>query len=226
MASACQAGKAMLKDVPMKSPKIRSPRKPKGHGAERREEILDAALALFSQKGVHAVSTRQIAEVAGISQPALYAYFATKDDIAAELCVRAFAILADRIVAARADMAPTPESFERCLRVYIDFGVQNPDAYRVAFMLEKSVDGSFLEKTSGRPMAAGLDTFRMFLAMVSDFHARGMTVSEDPMVATQTLWAGLHGLVALLIARPEFPWVERETLIATHVAMLRRGALK
>ena len=44
--------------------KTRSPRKPKGHGAERREEILDAAQSLFAQKGVHAVSTRQIAEIA------------------------------------------------------------------------------------------------------------------------------------------------------------------
>jgi AcrR family transcriptional regulator len=206
--------------------KTRSPRKPKGQGAERREEILDAAQALFGQKGVHAVSTRQIAELAGISQPALYAYFATKDEIAAELCVRAFAILTARIDATASGLPPTAESLERCLRVYIDFGLENPDAYRVAFMLEKSVDGSFLQKAGDRPMRAGLDAFQRFLAMVSKLHAGGLTTSDDPLVATQVLWAGLHGLVSLLIARPEFPWVDREALIATHVAMLRRGALK
>ncbi len=206
--------------------KTRSPRKPKGQGAERREEILDAALTLFGQKGVHAVSTRQIAELAGISQPALYAYFTTKDDIAAELCVRAFAILGQRMAQARVDYTPTAANFERCLRVYIDFGLDHPDAYRVAFMLEKSVDGSFLEKTGGKPMAAGLETFKVFVEMVAEFRTRGETVSDDVMAATQVLWAGLHGLVALLIARPEFPWVDREKLIATHVAMLARGALK
>ena len=210
----------------MKSPKTRSPRKPKGHGGERREEILDAALTLFSQKGVQAVSTRQIAEIAGISQPALYAYFATKDDIAAELCVRAFAILGRRMEEARVDYVPTAENFERCLRVYIDFGLDHPDAYRVAFMLEKSVDGSFLEKTGGRPMIAGTEVFAVFAQMVAEFHARGETVSDDPEAAAQSLWAGLHGLVSLLIARPEFPWVDREQLIAIHVAMLRKGALK
>jgi AcrR family transcriptional regulator len=209
----------------MTAPKTRSPRKRKGQGAERREEILDAAQSLFAQKGVHAVSTRQIAEIAGISQPALYAYFATKDDIAAELCVRAFAILGQRMDRARADYRPTAENFERCLRVYIDFGLDHPDAYRVAFMLEKSVDGSFLEKTGGKPMEAGKAVFAVFVEMVGEFHARGETVSDDPMAAAQVLWAGLHGLVSLLIARPEFPWVERERLIATHVAMLRRGAL-
>jgi len=210
----------------MRTPRTRSPRKPKGQGAERREEILDAAQALFGQKGVHAVSTRQIAELAGISQPALYAYFTTKDEIAAELCVRAFDILGQRMAAARVDYTPTPESFERCLRVYIDFGLDHPDAYRVAFMLEKSVDGSFLEKTGGRPMLAGKQVFHVFVEMVGELHARGQMAGGDVMAATQSLWAGLHGLVSLLIARPEFPWVEREQLIATHVAMLRRGALK
>jgi len=215
-----------MKSPALRVPKSRSPRKPKGQGAERREEILDAAQSLFAQKGVHAVSTRQIAEIAGISQPALYAYFATKDDIAAELCVRAFAILAERMAAARVGYTPTPENFERCLRVYIDFGLDHPDAYRVAFMLEKSVDGSFLEKTGGRPMIAGKEVFAVFVEMVGELHARGLMAGEDVMAATQSLWAGLHGLVSLLIARPEFPWIDRERLIATHVAMLRRGALK
>ena len=210
----------------MKTPSIRSPRKAKGHGGERREEILDAALTLFSEKGVHAVSTRQIAELAGISQPALYAYFATKDDMAAELCVRAFAILIERMTAARVDHQPTPENFERTLRVYVDFGVENPNPYRVAFMIEKSQHGEFLEKTAGRPLIAGLEAFGLFRDMVGEYQAAGLTVLDDAQLATQTLWAGLHGLVSLLIARAEFPWVERETLIAAHIAMLRRGALK
>ena len=210
----------------MKTPTTRSPRKPKGHGGERREEILDAALALFSAKGVHAVSTRQIAEQAGISQPALYAYFATKDDMAAELCVRAFAILIARMQAARVVGEPTVENFERSLRVYVDFGVENPNAYRVAFMIEKSHNGEFLEKTQNRPLIAGLEAFQVFRDMVGEYQALELTVLDDPQLATQTLWAGLHGLVSLLIARSEFPWVDRESLISAHIAMLRRGALK
>jgi hypothetical protein len=75
-------------------------------------------------------------------------------------------------------------------------------------------------------MAAGQEVFQVFVEMVGELHARGLMAGDDVMAATQSLWAGLHGLVSLLIARPEFPWIERETLIATHVAMLRRGALK
>ena len=210
----------------MKSPQVRSPRKPKGQGSERREEILDAALRLFSAKDVHVVSTRQIAEAAGISQPALYAYFATKDDLIAELCVRAFAKLKARMDDGKSRWTPTPEMFDRAMMTYIDFALREPDAYRVAFMVEKSHDGAFNARTGGRPMAAGMEAFQGFVAMIADLHAAGLTHDDDPLRLTQTLWAGLHGLVSLLIARSEFPWVEREALIAGHIAMLRRGALK
>lgn len=210
----------------MTAPKVRSPRKPKGQGAERREEILDAALKLFSAKGLHAVSTRQIAEAVGISQPALYAYFATKDDITAELCIRAFAILVERMEATRADFVPTAESFERALRVYVDFGLQNPDAYRVAFMVEKGLDGTYKERVGDRPMMAGIGAFQRFAEIVSEVRDAGLTHDDDVQRITQTLWAGLHGLVSLLIARADFPWVEREVLIACHISLLRRGALK
>ena len=85
----------------MNAPSSRSPRKAKGQGAERREEILAAALSLFTEFGIYAVSTRQIAQAVGISQPTLYAYFPTKDDIGHELQDRAFALLARKLAGDR-----------------------------------------------------------------------------------------------------------------------------
>jgi hypothetical protein len=42
----------------------------------------------------------------------------------------------------------------------------------------------------------------------------------------QSIWAGMHGLVSLLIARPGFPWAEREALVAGHVRMLAAMAMR
>jgi AcrR family transcriptional regulator len=53
-------------------------RKTKG---ERREEILDAALELFADKGLHGASTEEIARRAGISQPYVFRLFGTKKDL-------------------------------------------------------------------------------------------------------------------------------------------------
>jgi AcrR family transcriptional regulator len=46
--------------------------------AERREEILDAALIEFAERGLHGASTEDIARRAGISQPYVFRLFGTK----------------------------------------------------------------------------------------------------------------------------------------------------
>ncbi|RAK60409.1 TetR family transcriptional regulator [Phenylobacterium hankyongense] len=49
--------------------------------AERPSEIIDAALAVFAEKGFAAAKLDEIAARAGVSKGALYLYFATKQDL-------------------------------------------------------------------------------------------------------------------------------------------------
>jgi AcrR family transcriptional regulator len=196
-----------------------SPRKPKGSGFERREEILGASLRLFGERGVHGVSTRQIAEAVGISQPTLYAYFPSKDHIAAELCARAFAELERRLSGPH--FAYTEEGLAAAFRTYVDFGLENPDAYRVAFMIETPPTPAGMD--AHKP---GQEAFDVLRHAIGRMHAEGLTAADDPERLAQSLWAGMHGLVSLLIARPHFPWVDREALIDSHVRMLARAALR
>jgi AcrR family transcriptional regulator len=49
--------------------------------AERREEILDAALEEFALRGLHGASTEDIARRAGISQPYVFRLFGTKKEL-------------------------------------------------------------------------------------------------------------------------------------------------
>src|SRR6478752_5014587 len=48
---------------------------------ERREEILDAALEVFADQGLHGASTETIARAAGISQPYVFRLFGTKKEL-------------------------------------------------------------------------------------------------------------------------------------------------
>ncbi len=52
-----------------------------GEGAETRLAILRAARGLFMEHGYRAVSTRQIADACGLTQPALYRHFADKQEL-------------------------------------------------------------------------------------------------------------------------------------------------
>ena len=54
-------------------------------GATPREQILDAAAALFAERGFAATTTRLIAERVGIRQASLYYHFAGKDELLIEL---------------------------------------------------------------------------------------------------------------------------------------------
>jgi AcrR family transcriptional regulator len=57
---------------------------------ERREEILDAAQAVFAAKGLHGASTEEIARLAGISQPYIFRLFGTKKALYTVVVARCF----------------------------------------------------------------------------------------------------------------------------------------
>jgi AcrR family transcriptional regulator len=57
---------------------------------ERREEILDAAIAQFAEKGLHGASTEEIARLAGISQPYVFRLFGTKKELYIAVVARCF----------------------------------------------------------------------------------------------------------------------------------------
>jgi TetR/AcrR family transcriptional regulator, cholesterol catabolism regulator len=53
---------------------------------KRYAEILDAAAAIFAEKGYHGASTTDIADRLGIQQAGVYYYFKSKDSVLAEVC--------------------------------------------------------------------------------------------------------------------------------------------
>jgi AcrR family transcriptional regulator len=54
---------------------------PRHTATERRDDVLDAALVEFAERGFEGTSTEDIAKRAGISQPYLFRLFGTKKDL-------------------------------------------------------------------------------------------------------------------------------------------------
>ena len=102
--------------------RVGRPRARAGSGAGRtpRQEILDAAAALFGESGYTATSTRAIAERVGIRQASLYYHFAGKDDILLELLEASVRPTLDVVGALRA-AAPDPAAALHAL-VVVDVG--------------------------------------------------------------------------------------------------------
>ena len=141
----------------------------------------------------------------------------------AELQNRAFALLAQALaLGAKGDVASRDE-LVAMLRIYVDFGLSHPDMYRIAFMADNAQVRSWLPQSLS---PATQSTYGVLRAMITDLHARGLTVDLDPETLTQSTWSGMHGLVSLMIAKPGFPWVEREHLITSHLGLIAGSLLQ
>ena len=197
-------------------------RKARGDGHERRAEILDAAQRLFVEHGYEGATIRKIADAVGLSSTALYMHFREKDEILAEICRASFARLIDANDAIRHTTERPETRLVLMLRAYLDFAFANPDAYRLVYLTRPAEARGGAEATA---TALGHQLYRSFETEVEAVAAAGR-LAEDPRVAAQVLWAGVHGLASLIITKPYFDWVERDRLVDALLASLERGLIR
>jgi AcrR family transcriptional regulator len=79
-----------------------TPSKRERQREERRSQILDAALVVFSQKGYHATNVSDVAAQAGVSQGTIYWYFESKDELFRAALLSAFMDIGEETLGALA----------------------------------------------------------------------------------------------------------------------------
>lgn len=182
------------------------------HKTELRQQILDAAREVFVTEGYRNVSMRKIAERIEYSPTTIYLYFRDKADLLRSLTEETFSKLAHSFERITREHGDPLERLRKGLRAYVEFGLNNPNDYRVAFLLEHEPlvadQGGHLDETSMAHRAYGF-----LRSTVQDCVEQRRFRQVDIETAGQALWAAAHGLTALLIVHPEFPWVERDALI-------------
>src|ERR1700754_4520796 len=105
----------MLASVPGRPTFKRLPR------AVREQQMLDAAVRVFSRRGFHEASMDEIADEAGISKPMVYAYLGAKDDLFRACVNREGTRLLESIVATVSEDLPADEQLWRGLRGFFGF---------------------------------------------------------------------------------------------------------
>jgi AcrR family transcriptional regulator len=177
--------------------------------SETRERILDAARELFASTGYEGVGMREIAAKIEYSPTAIYAHFANKEELFHEICYADFRKLAHSF----RDIAATPDPLDRIRRAgeaYIEFGINHPNHYRLMFMTHHPFDKSACPcdlPEKGNPEE---DAYAFIKLAVADAIRAGVFREEinDVELLAQTLWAAVHGIVALEISRRNDHWVD------------------
>ena len=180
-----------------------------------------AAADLLADTGnEEAVSIRAVAERVGVTPPSIYLHFADKEALLEAVCVESFAAFDDRIaIAAKASPGPL-EALEAIGRAYVEFALERPEHYRYMFM-RRPAPGVLA------PNAAELETLgglARVIELVRQAQARGsIAPARDALQVAYTLWCATHGIAALLVAKPYFPWGDRDALIGSVIEMAVRG---
>jgi AcrR family transcriptional regulator len=188
-------------------PSPRRSRARRGEGDLLRDEILLAAERLLIERGGEdAVSIRAIADAVGVTPPSIYMHFADKEELFVAVCDGRFQEL-DRLSQEAAAAATDPiDEIRRRGEAYIRFGLDNPEQYRILFMDPELTD-------TGQEQVQKWACLQHMVEAVQRAMADGGLVGDDPFLLTVGLWAAVHGLVSLLITKPEVPWPPLDRLI-------------
>src|SRR5215469_3385959 len=176
--------------------------------SETRDKILDAARELFITEGYEGVSMRRVAEKIEYSPTAIYVHFADKNELFRELCHRDYARLAEVFQSSVMSTDPL-DRLRHIGAIYIDFGLRYPNHYKFMFMTAHpghELDDEDRE-TLGNPEK---DAYAFLKSAVQQVIEAGCFREElrDVEAVSQMLWAGVHGVISLEIAKGCDAWVE------------------
>ncbi|MFD5391089.1 TetR/AcrR family transcriptional regulator [Streptomyces sp. NPDC127074] len=99
---------------------------------QTREEAKAVALAQLSESGTAGISVNAIAKAMGMTGPALYRYFASRDELLTELIIDAYRDLAETLARAVADAVPA-DRFRALALALRDWAKRQPDRYLLIY---------------------------------------------------------------------------------------------
>ena len=176
---------------------------------ELRSRIMDAARELFAREGYEAVSMRRVAEAIEYSPTAIYLLFKDKESLVRGICNEDFGALAGRFVEI-AGVADPIERIRRCGLAYIEFGIKNPNHYRLMFMTPMDDGAGCGPDGSAKSNDPDADGYAFLLDAVNEALAAGRFHRrfKDPTLIAQTFWAAVHGVVSLHITKANQTWIQ------------------
>jgi AcrR family transcriptional regulator len=162
---------------------------PPGTPGARRERLLSAAARLMADRGYHGVSINDIGAAAGVSGPAVYKHFPSKQAILTELLVG----ISERLLAegtARAETAGSPdEALDALVRWHVSFALGSPELIRL-----QDRDLASMDETAARSVRR---LQRRYVEIwVTQLRAR------EPGIAEDAARASVHATFGLLNSTP------------------------
>ncbi|WP_326842616.1 TetR/AcrR family transcriptional regulator [Streptomyces sp. NBC_01558] len=132
---------------------VKSKRMPR---AVREQQMLDAAVRTFGQRGYRAASMDEIAELAGVSKPLVYLYLNSKEDLFTACIRREAKALTAAVRAGVRQGLPADRQLWEGLGAFFTHTAEHPDGWAVLHLQAR---------THGEPFAAEVSAMREELVL-------------------------------------------------------------
>jgi len=161
------------------------------HHGDLANAVIDAGLRRVRQRGLDAVSGRELAGVVGVAPSAIYRHFADKDQLRAAIAQAAREQLARAMSQPKARKLTKASAYARFRAIgeaYIDFALSEPRLYAAAF-------------SDCRPSREDSPSGWSILAEALDaLVATGAMPRSRRAGAELVAWAAVHGISDLLLS--------------------------
>jgi AcrR family transcriptional regulator len=178
--------------------------------AVREQLILDVAGQVFARDGFHSGSMDEIASLAGVSKPMLYAYFGSKEGLYVAYIDRTGRELLERLLGAAEAIEAPPARLRARINEFLAFVEEHRDGWTVLFR----------EMASSRPLADQVGVLRRQLTdavqrMLDGGVSPGLGELESEAIAHMIVGAG-ESLANWWLDHPE---VKRAEVAAWYVEL-------
>lgn len=196
----------------------------------RRNEIVDAADALYAELGWDAVTMDQVARRARLSRALVYVYFKDKADLHLALVERALETLRRQFESAREGKACGIDEIESIGRTYVAFSRDMPHYFDACARYQShACADAEVPPNEAACMEAGHRVHETLVESLNRGVADGSIRGDlgDPYVTALSLWAFTHGVIQ--IASSKGGQIEHEGVpvqqFIDHAFALVRGSL-
>ncbi len=169
----------------------------------RRAEILDAAEALYREKGWDAVTVDQVARSARLSRALVYVYFRDKGELLFAIGERAMLLLRDRFIAAAGQHSVGLDKVEAIGRAYMGYAYEFPHYFDFCTRFQAHSVALDPGSHEGACRVAGDETIGVVVQAIQAGIRDGSIRPDigEPILLATTLWAFTHGIIQLAMAK-------------------------
>lgn len=211
-----------------------------------RDDVKVVALEQLAAGGAQALSLNAIAKELGVSGPALYRYYANRDELLSSLVIDAYSDLRDALAesARRSPRGDVGERIRGLARAYRDWAREQPHRYELLFRpplpgydahsvqiseAGRSLMGVVLGVIAGRSPSIVADCAGGEDAPAGALHndevLRARSAGTDDFQLAVRVWSRLHGFVSLELGGAyDAMTVDADALFETEVAVLTVSA--